>query len=162
MDSIEAPAAPFAASRQLSRWSPRRLQRIGAGRVALAITIGFWLVALALELSRRIALVPDSLNNHAHVWWIAENLWHHGTLPWHMPILGHGSAFTFPYGIVNWTSAAIVWPLLGDWGVTLWTVLGTVGCLAATFYAFPELRRGHWWAAAALANPAAWYGLLFA
>src|SRR5437588_31038 len=101
MDSIEAPAA-------------RGARQHAVGRLALLGTGGLWFVALALELSRRIVLVPDSLNNHAHVWWIARNLWHHGTVPMRMPILGHGSAFTFPYGIVNWTSAAIVWPLLGD------------------------------------------------
>ena len=42
---------------------------------------------------------------------------------------------------------------MGDWIVTLWLVLGTVGLIAATFWAFPELRRG-WWAAAVLVNPA--------
>jgi hypothetical protein len=44
--------------------------------------------------------------------------------------------------------------------VTLWTVLGAVGCIVATFTAFPELRSG-WWAAAVLANPAIIDALLF-
>src|SRR5262249_39037071 len=60
----------------------------------------------------------------------------------------------------NWTVAAVLWPLFGNWAVTLCTLLGAVGCLVATFVAFPELRDG-WWAAAALANPAIIQALLF-
>ena len=162
MEAAEAWAGGRATSR--SGHANRRGARAGrlAGRLALATSAAAWAVVLILALSRRIVLAPDSLNNHAHVWWIAANLWHRGIVPWRMPILGHGSAFTFPYGVVNWTTAAIAWPLFGDWAVTLWTALGTVGCLAATFFAFPELRRGPWLTAAVLANPAVWYGLLFA
>jgi hypothetical protein len=77
-----------------------------------------------------------------------------------MPVLAHGDAFAYPYGFVNWTSAALAWPLFGNWTVTLWTALGVVGCIIATFVAFPELRSG-WWAAAVLANPAIIEALLF-
>ena len=77
-----------------------------------------------------------------------------------MPVLGHGDAYAYPYGLVNWTVAAVLWPALGNWGVTLVTVLGALGCVAATFLAFPELRHG-WWAAAVLANPAIIETLLF-
>src|SRR5262249_45403641 len=59
----------------------------------------------------------------------------------------------FPYAFIPWISAALLRPLLGDWVVTLWLVVGTIGLIAATFWAFPELRRG-WWAAAVLVNPA--------
>ena len=89
-----------------------------------------------------------------------DDLWHHGRLPWRMPVLAHGDAYAYPYGFVNWTTAALVWPLFGNWAVTLWTALGAVGCIVATFVAFPELRRG-WWAAAVLANPAILEALLF-
>ena len=77
-----------------------------------------------------------------------------------MPVLAHGDAYAYPYGFVNWTTAALVWPLFGNWVVTLWTAIGVVGCIVATFVAFPELRRG-WWAAAVLANPAILEALLF-
>ena len=113
----------------------------------------FWIGALGWYLDHRIFLSSDSMNNYVHVWGIARDLWHHGHLPWRMPELGHGDAYAYPYGFANWTTAAIVWPVLGNWGVTLWSALGAVGCIAATFVAFPELRRG-WWAAAVLANPA--------
>jgi hypothetical protein len=138
----------------------RRTDRGAGGRVALALLVLAWAVVLAVYLRHAIVLSSDSVNNHVHVWHIADDLWHHGRLPWRFPQLGHGDAYAYPYGFVNWTTAALVWPLFGDWAVTLWTVLGTVGCIVATFVAFPELRRG-WWAAAVLANPAILQALLF-
>src|SRR6478752_8397933 len=138
----------------------RAVDTVPGGNIALAVTVAAWIGVLGWYLDHRIFLSSDSMNNYVHVWGIARDLWHHGHLPWRMPMLGHGEAYAYPYGFVNWTTAAIAWPLLGNWGVTLWTVLGTVGCIAATFLAFPELRRG-WWAAAVLANPAIIEALLF-
>ncbi|MDQ1512132.1 MAG: hypothetical protein QOG50_3976 [Actinomycetota bacterium] len=138
----------------------RRTDAVPGGNIALAVTAILWIGVLAWYLDHRIFLSSDSMNNYVHVWGIARDLWHHGHLPWRMPELGHGDAYAYPYGFANWTSAAIVWPVLGNWGVTLWTALGAVGCIAATFLAFPELRRG-WWAAAVLANPAIIESLLF-
>jgi hypothetical protein len=138
----------------------RRTDRVVGGRFALVLLALGWVVLLAFYLRHAIVLSSDSVNNHVHVWHIADDLWHHGRLPWRFPQLGHGQAYAYPYGFVNWTTAALVWPLFGDWAVTLWTVLGTVGCVVATFVAFPELRRG-WWAAAVLANPAIVEALLF-
>ncbi|HEY5173787.1 MAG TPA: hypothetical protein VIK54_18830 [Acidimicrobiia bacterium] len=131
----------------------------GSGLVLAALAAA-WIVVLALYLRHTIVLSSDSVNNHVHVWYIAHDLWHHGRLPWRMPVLAHGEAYAYPYGFVNWTTAALVWPLFGDWTVTLWTALGATGCIVATFAAFPELRRG-WWAAAVLANPAILEALLF-
>jgi hypothetical protein len=115
---------------------------------------------LARYLSHDIVLTSDSVNNHVHVWHIADELWHHGRLPFRFPQLGHGDAYTYPYGFVNWTIAALLWPLFGDWAVTLCTAAGVVGAIVATFVAFPELRRG-WWAAAVLANSAIVMALMF-
>jgi hypothetical protein len=133
---------------------------VPGGTIAFALAATFWVAVLARYLDHRIVLSSDSMNNYVHVWGIARDLWHHGHLPWRMPMLGHGDAYAYPYGFVNWTTAALVWPLLGNWGVTLWTTLGAVGCIAATFIAFPELRRG-WWAAAVIVNSAIIEGLLF-
>ncbi len=130
------------------------------GNIALALLAAAWIAVLVVYLDHRIVLTSDSMNNYVHVWGIARELWHHGHLPWRMPVLGHGEAYAYPYGFANWTTAAIVWPVLGNWGVTLWTALGAVGCIAATFLAFPELRRG-WWAAVVLANPCIIESLLF-
>jgi hypothetical protein len=99
---------------------------------------------LALYLRHAIVLSSDSVNNHVHVWYIAHDLWHHARLPWRMPVLAHGQAYAYPYGFVNWTTAALAWPLFGNWAVTLWTAIGAVGCMFATFTAFPELRHGGW------------------
>ena len=128
--------------------------------VVLALLAAIWVGILGLYLFHRIVLSSDSMNNYVHVWAIARDLWHHGRLPWRLPVLGHGDAYAYPYGFTNWTTAALVWPALGNWGVTLWTALGTVGCIVGTFFAFPELRRG-WWAAAVLANSAIIESLLF-
>jgi hypothetical protein len=69
-----------------------------------------------------------------------------------MPIIGHGAALTFPYGALPWLVAALLWPLLGQWAVTVVLVLGVLGVIAATFWAFPEARRP-WWAVLVLINP---------
>jgi hypothetical protein len=133
---------------------------VAGGNIALALMAAIWIVVLAVYLAHRIVLSSDSMNNYVHVWWIARDLWHHGHLPWRMPVLGHGDAYAYPYGFTNWTAAALLWPLFGNWAVTLTTALGALGCIVATFLAFPELRRG-WWAAAVLANPAIIEALLF-
>ena len=133
---------------------------VPGGNVALVIVAGAWIVIALRYLAHRIVLSSDSMNNYVHVWWVARDLWHHGRLPWRMPVLGHGAAYAYPYGFTNWTVGALLWPVFGNWAVTLGTVLGVTGCIAATFVAFPELRRG-WWAAAALANPAIIEALLF-
>ena len=130
------------------------------GTVAAWLFAIAWIVIVAIYLSHARVLSSDSINNHVHVWYIAHDLWHHGRLPFKMPVLGHGDAYAYPYGFTNWTTAALVWPLFGDWAVTLWTVLGAIGCIVATFVAFPELRRGYW-AAAVLANSALMQALLF-
>ena len=129
-------------------------------RPVVAVLAAAWVVVLALYLSHAIVLSSDSINNHVHVWYIARDLWHHARLPWRMPVLAHGRAFAYPYGFVNWTTAALAWPLFGNWTVTLWTAIGVVGCIVATFTAFPELRHG-WWSAGVLANPATLEALLF-
>jgi hypothetical protein len=129
-------------------------------KFAVAVLAALWVAVAAVYLDHHVVLSSDSMNNYVHVWWIARDLWHHGWLPWRMPVLGHGHAYAYPYGFTNWTAAALLWPLLGNWAVTLCTVLGAAGCIAATFVAFPELRAG-WWPAAVLTNPAIIESLLF-
>src|SRR6476469_8608589 len=115
--------------------------------------IGFlalgWVIVLALILGHRVFVTHDSVSNYAHVWYVSERLSHAHTLPFRMPVIGHGEAYAFPYAFVPWLSAAILSPLLGDWVVTLWLVIGTLGVIGATFWAFPELLEG-WGPAAVL------------
>src|SRR4029450_9053491 len=82
-----------------------------------------------------------------------DRIWRFHHVPWSMPVIGHGKALAFPYALVPWLSAALLRPVLCDWAGALWLGVGTVRLIAATFWAFPELRRG-WWAAAVLVNPA--------
>jgi hypothetical protein len=121
--------------------------------IALWIVGVGWAVVLLLILRHAVFVSDDSISNYGHVWYVSDRIWRYHHLPWSMPVIGHGKALAFPYAFIPWISAALLRPLLGDWVVTLWLVFGTIGLIAATFWAFPELRRG-WWAAAVLVNPA--------
>ena len=79
----------------------RDVDRVPGGNIALALMVLAWVGALAIYLDHRIVLTSDSMNNYVHVWGIARDLWHHGHLPWRMPVLGHGDAFAYPYGLTN-------------------------------------------------------------
>jgi hypothetical protein len=94
----------------------------------------------------------DTLSNYSHVWWVAEQLRAGDGLPFHMPVLGHGEALTFPYGFLPWLVGGVLALALGDWAVTLMIVLGFVAVVATMFWALPEIRHG-WWAVAVLVNP---------
>lgn len=130
-----------------------------AGRNAKRGLIALWAVILVLLLRHREVISSDTLSNYVHVWFVADRFWHGGGLPFRMPVLAHGRALAFPYGFIPWMFAVLLWPLMGEWSVTLTLGLGFVGIVLATFWAFPELRRG-WWAAATLVNPAYVEGLL--
>jgi hypothetical protein len=123
------------------------------GSIVLWIVGAAWVVILLLILRNAVFVSDDAISNYGHVWYVSDRIWHFHHIPWSMPVIGHGKALAFPYALVPWLSAALLRPMLGDWVVTLWLVVGTVGLIAATFWAFPELRRG-WWAAAVLVNPA--------
>jgi hypothetical protein len=111
-----------------------------ADRVVLVLALGAWAAGLAAILTHPIFVTNDSVSNYGHVWYVAKVFWHGGGLPYHFPELGHGDALAFPYAFIPWLTAAFLRPLLGDWIVTLWLVLGGVGALAATAWAFPEVR----------------------
>jgi hypothetical protein len=130
---------------------PRRSRPTGA--IVLWIVAAAWTVILLLILRNAVFVSDDAISNYGHVWYVSDRIWRFHHIPWSMPVIGHGKALAFPYALVPWLSAALLRPVLGDWVVTLWLVVGTVGLIAATFWAFPELRRG-WWAAAVLVNPA--------
>ena len=110
--------------------------------MALAAVSLAWLVVLALIVSRRIFVSHDTISNYSHVWYVAREIWHHQNLPFHMPVIGHGQAYAFPYGFLPWFVGAVLYPLLGDWGVTFLIVVGAVTLITSTFVAFPELRSG--------------------
>ncbi len=131
---------------------PGHDRQLRGGTIALAVATAAWATILSLTLTHRVFVTHDSLIDYAHSWWIESQLWHGHGIPWHMPMLGHGEALTFPYGFLPWIVSALLWPLFGEWAVTLVLVLGVLGLIAATFWAFPEGRRG-WWPVVVLANP---------
>jgi hypothetical protein len=109
--------------------------------VVLAAVLAAWAAACLAILSHRIFVTNDSLSDYVHVWYVADVFWHGGGIPLHFPEIGHGDALAFPYAFLPWFSAALLRPLLGDWVVTLWLVLGGIGVTAAAAWAFPELRK---------------------
>jgi hypothetical protein len=130
-----------------------------SGRAALGLVAAAWAVILVLLLRHREVISSDTLSNYVHVWYIAERVWHGHGIPFHMPVLAHGDALAFPYGFIPWMFSVLLWPLLHEWSVTLALGIGFVGMVWATFWAFPEVRRG-WWAAGTLLNPALAMGLM--
>src|SRR5258706_5221798 len=137
--------------------APVEVETRGA-RNAKRGVIAFWAIVLVLLLRHREVISSDTLSNYIHVWFVADRLWHGHGLPFHMPVLAHGEALAFPYGFIPWMFAVLLWPLMGEWSVTLTLGLGFVGLVLATFWAFPELRRG-WGAGAVLPKPALVRGL---
>src|ERR1041385_5394036 len=114
-----------------------RSTALSAGECVLVMVSLAWTAVLVLILSHSLFVTNDSLNNYVHVWYASDRLWHGHGIPFHMPVLGHGKALAFPYAFLPWLSAALVRPLLGDWTVTLWLVLGFLGLVGATLWAFP-------------------------
>ena len=56
------------------------------GFIALIAAVVIWIAVTVVYLGHRIVQSSDSMNNYVHVWWIARDLWHHGRLPWAMPV----------------------------------------------------------------------------
>ena len=142
------PAATVITDRMTFRHSP------ASGRLALRVTLLLWLVVVGLILRQRIFISNDTISNYAHVWYVSDRVRATGMLPFHMPVLGHGQAFAFPYSFLPWLSAALIWPVFGEWSVTLMLVAGCAALIAAMLWALPELRADGWLATAALCNPA--------
>jgi len=122
------------------------------GLVAASAAGAAWLIVMGMILRHRVFISSDTVSNYAHVWYVSRVLVRSHRIPFHMSIIGHGRGLAFPYAFIPWLTAALLRPLLGDWVVTLWLVIGSIGLVASTFWAFPELRRG-WWVALVLANP---------
>ncbi len=103
-------------------------------------------------LTRPIFLGDDTVNNYAHVWYISDRLFSGGHIPLRFAELDGGRAFTFPYGAVPWTLNALVYPLFGDWSVTLFLVLAAVAVAAAAMIVRPSMRDP-WLMLLFIANP---------
>src|SRR5436309_2713713 len=111
---------------EATRARRRKLETVvaRAGDVTAVGALISWVVVAGRVLHHSIFVSHDTMISYAHVWFVSDRLWHAHLFPIHMPMLGHGRAYAFPYGLVPWLTAAIVRPLAGDWIVTVWLVLG--------------------------------------
>ena len=110
-------------------------------RLLLAALALAWAAGLLAILTHPVFVTNDSLSNYGHAWFVSREFWDGNGIPYHFPEIGHGDALAFPYAFVPWLSAALLRPLFGDWIVTLWLVLGALGVISTTWWAFPEVRR---------------------
>ncbi len=110
------------------------------------------LLAAARILTRSIYLGDDTINNYAHVWYISDRLFGGGHVPIRFTELDGGRAFTFPYGMAPWFANALAYPLLGDWSVTLFLILGATAAIGSALLVRPQMRDP-WLLMLFVANP---------
>ena len=111
------------------------------GQYALAFAALAGLALLAgIIATKRVFLGSDSANDYAHVWYISDQLFHHGRLPLHIATLESGNALTFPYAVIPWLVTAVPFAIFGDRAVTLSMVLGFALYGYAATRARPALR----------------------
>ncbi len=109
-------------------------------------------------------LASDSMHSYAHVWYISEQLFNHASLPLRIGLLDSGRASTFPYAFPVYLVGAVLYPLLGDWAVTLLMVVAVVGTVWTAGLVRPVMRDP-WFLLLFLLNPLfidAIYGFQFA
>jgi hypothetical protein len=107
--------------------------------VAVAGLLGFGLFC-ALVVSKTFFLGSDSAHHYSHVWYISDQLFHHGRLPLHIEYLEGGDALTFPYGVVPYLGTAALYFFIGDRALTIAMVAGIVFYGYAATRARPALR----------------------
>jgi hypothetical protein len=134
--------SPVTAAVRLNTRRRERFSFPAPSALVLALAAGGWLLLSALILTHRVFVTNDSLNNYAHVWYIAEQLKSFQELPFKMPVLGHGAAYAYPYALIPWSLAALGQLVLGDWAVTLSLVMSVTAVIVTTYWALPELRTG--------------------
>ena len=135
LGELTAPPRREELARAVARWRARAEHALAVAAIA---GVG---VLLAIVLSKRFFLGSDSANDYAHVWWISDQLFHHGRLPLHVAGLESGEALTFPYAAVPWLATAPLYAAFGDWSVTLMMVVGFVLYAAMAVWARPALRE---------------------
>ena len=111
-----------------------------------------WLVVLGLMLAKPVFLGTDSMNNYAHVWYLQDRLFNHAEFPRHISLLDNGQAEMFPYGFAPWMAGALLYPVLGDWAVTLLMVAGVLAIVLGACLVRPAMRDP-WMLAVFTLNP---------
>ena len=121
-------------ARLAARWHVRLQYAVAVGALA-----GVGLLC-AIILSKKFFLGSDSANDYAHIWYISDQLFHHGRLPLHVTNLESGNALTFPYAIAPWMLTAIPFTVFGDRVVTVAMIAGFAFYGYAATRARPVLR----------------------
>jgi hypothetical protein len=111
------------------------------GWIAPLVAALVWPALALCILSHPLFVSNDSLSTYAHVWFLAQAISDHGSLPLRMPVLNGGDGFAFPYGAPAWTLAALLWSVLHEWSVSLLLVVGAVASAAAAILWRPALRH---------------------
>ena len=97
-------------------------------------------------------LASDSMHSYAHVWYISEQLFDHASLPLRIGLLDSGRAATFPYALPIYLVGALLYPLFGDWTVTMLMVVAVVGTVWTAGLVRPVMRDP-WFLLLFLLNP---------
>ncbi|TMB98545.1 MAG: glycosyltransferase family 2 protein [Chloroflexi bacterium] len=97
-------------------------------------------------------LASDSAHNYAHIWYISDQIFDHGDFPIHVSLLDSGRATAFPYGFAPYLFGALIFPLFGDWAVTLLMAIAVVGTVVAAAVVRPAMRDP-WLVLVFLLNP---------
>ncbi len=156
--AVDAVCMPLSWYR-LACW--KELPQATRGRLSLIAPVVVVLVAavaLAMMLAKSIYLGDDSAQSYAHVWYLHRALLTLHEWPWHIGQLEGGRAVMFPYGIVPWLPDALLYPVLGNWAVTLSMVFGVLLVMAGALYWQPRLRNPLLCAIFVL-NPLLWNGI---
>jgi len=85
-------------------------------------------------------LASDSMHSYTHVWYLSQQLFDHATIPLRIALLDSGRAVSFPYALPPYLAGAILFPLLGDWAVTLLMAVAVLGTVWVAGLVRPVMR----------------------
>ena len=114
--------------------------------------------ALVAMLAKTFYLGDDSAHSYAHVWYLSESIFTRHQWPWHIAQLENGDAVMFPYGVVPWLPDALLYPLFGDWIVTLSMALGVIVLVVGMWRFRPQMKNPLLFTVFLL-NPLLWNGV---
>jgi hypothetical protein len=129
--------------RDLPAWSTYILPALGP------LALFFMIVDLLIH---PIFLADDSIQNYTHVWYISQQLFHHGRIPMRISALDSGQAVTFPYGFTPYMIGAFLFRVFGNWAVSFLMAVAVLGAVWAAGLARPIIRDP-WFLLLFVANP---------
>ena len=119
----------------------------------IPVLVLFGLLLIVGDIMRTsLFLASDSMHNYAHVWYLSDQIFHHARFPLHIALLDDGKAMTFPYALVPYLAGALLYPVTGDWSVSLLMGIAVVGTVWAAGTA-RSVMRDPWMILIFLLNP---------